>query len=142
MDWEDWHKKDLEDFILRDRNHPSVIFWSIGNEIREQFDSTGINITKELVEIVKNIDTTRPVTCAITENIPDKNFIYQSGALDILDFNYKIDAYPVFPKTFPNQRIIAAENMSALATRGFYQLPSDSIRVLSPAYNVPYDTIP
>ena len=56
LDFKEWHKKDVEAMVFRDRNHPSVIMWSIGNEIREQFDSTGTTITKELVSIVKNLD--------------------------------------------------------------------------------------
>ena len=53
LDFKEWHKKDIEAMVLRDRNHPSVFMWSIGNEIREQFDSTGTTITKELVSICK-----------------------------------------------------------------------------------------
>lgn len=128
LHWDEWHTRDLQDMIRRDRNHPSVFVWSIGNEIREQFDSTGITITRELVDIVKSLDTTRPVTSALTENVPVKNFIYQSGALDLLGFNYKHQAYPDLPKNFPGQKFIATENMSALATRGHYDMPSDSIR--------------
>ncbi|RYG40645.1 MAG: glycoside hydrolase family 2 protein, partial [Chitinophagaceae bacterium] len=79
IDFEEWHKRDLEDMVRRDRNHPSIIAWSIGNEIREQFDSTGTTLTRELTKIVKDLDTTRPVTCALTENVPEKNFIYRSG---------------------------------------------------------------
>ncbi len=138
-EWEAWHKKDLEDFIKRDRNHPSVFIWSIGNEIREQFDSSGISITRELVDIVKNLDITRPVTCALTENIPEKNFIYQSGALDLLSFNYKQEAYPEFPQNYPGGKMIASENISALATRGHYDMPSDSIMNWPPSHNVPFN---
>ncbi len=127
VDWDEWHKIDLRDLIRRDRNHPSVFMWSIGNEIREQFDSTGITITRELVKIVKDIDPTRPVTCALTENDPDKNFIYRSGALDLLAFNYKQDAYIGFPLTYPGEKFIASETTSALQTRSHYNMPSDSI---------------
>ena len=134
VDFDEWHKKDLEDMIRRDRNHPSVIMWSIGNEIREQFDSTGLTITKELADIVKKLDPTRPVTCALTENFPEKNFIYRSGALDVLGFNYKQDAYPELPKRFPGQKFIAAETASALETRGYYEMPSDSNRVWPPDF--------
>ncbi|KEO74304.1 beta-galactosidase GalB [Anditalea andensis] len=139
-DWDEWHKQDLEDMIRRDRNHPSIFMWSIGNEIREQFDSTGITITRELVSIVKNLDTTRPVTCALTENEPDKNFIYQSGALDLLGFNYKHRDYEKFPEWYPGEKLIATENMSALATRGEYFFPSDSIMRWPEAHDKPLVT--
>lgn len=138
-DWDAWHKKDLEDFIKRDRNHPSVMMWSIGNEIREQFDSTGIAITRELAQIVKSLDTTRPVTSALTENIPEKNFIYQSGALDLLGFNYKHEDYNHFPTRFKGQKIIASESVSALETRGHYDFPSDGTKAWPPKHAAPFD---
>ena len=133
--WDMCHRKDLEDQILRDRNHSSILVWSIGNEIREQFDSTGISITRELTDIVKSLDTTRPVTSALTENNPEKNFIYRSGSLDVLGFNYKHEAYPEFPVRFPGEKIIATETASALETRGVYVMPSDSVRYWPVAYN-------
>lgn len=133
LDFDHWHKQDLEDQIKRDRNHPSVFMWSIGNEIREQFDSSGTTIAKELARIVKSLDTTRPVTCALTENNPGKNYIYQSHALDLLGFNYKLNDYTELPKRFPGEKIIASETASALATRGHYDMPSDSLRIWPPA---------
>lgn len=138
-EWDAWHKQDLEDFIKRDRNHPSVMMWSIGNEIREQFDSTGIAITKELVKIVKNLDTTHPVTSALTENVPEKNFIYQSGALDLLGFNYKHEDYTTFPGRFKGQKIIASETVSALETRGHYDQPSDVVKAWPVKYGEKFD---
>jgi beta-galactosidase len=129
LDFKEWHKKDLEDLILRDRNHPSVFMWSIGNEIREQFDSTGIALTKELVDIVKRFDNTRPVTAALTETDTTKNFMYQSNALDVLGWNYNDKNYPDVLKKYPNQIFIASETNSAIATRGHYDMPSDSVRV-------------
>nr|WP_315155563.1 sugar-binding domain-containing protein [uncultured Flavobacterium sp.] len=138
-DWDAWHKQDLEDFIKRDRNHPSVIMWSIGNEIREQFDSTGIAITRELAQIVKSLDTTRPVTSALTENVIEKNFIYQSGALDLLGFNYKHEDYKDFPVRFKGQKILASESVSALETRGHYDFPSDGIKAWPPKHGAPFD---
>lgn len=125
-DFAEWHKADLLDMVLRDRNHPSVFMWSIGNEIREQFDSTGITITKELVDIVKKADNSRPVTAGLSEWNPEKNFIYKSGALDIVGLNYHHEVYEDFKKNYPGQIFLGAENMSAFATRGHYDMPSDS----------------
>jgi len=129
LDFPEWHKRDLEDMIKRDRNHPSIILWSIGNEIREQFDSTGISITKELTRIVKNLDTSRPVISALTELVPEKNFIYQSGVLDIYGLNYNHKFYKEFPSKYPGQKFLATETTSALQTRGFYDMPTDTIRL-------------
>ena len=128
MEWDEWHTRDLEDLIKRDRNHPSIFMWSIGNEIREQFDSTGIAITKELVNTVKRLDNTRPVLAALTETDASKNFMYQAGALDIYGLNYNHKHYADFPKNYPGQILLGAETTSAMATRGYYDMPSDSIR--------------
>lgn len=123
-----WHQRDLEDQVKRDRNHPSVFMWSIGNEIREQFDSTGISITRELVSIVKGLDTTRPVIAALSEANPAKNFMYQSGVFDVVGLNYHHEVYADFQKNYPGKAFIGTEQMSALATRGHYDLPSDTMK--------------
>ncbi len=134
LDFEEWHERDLQAMVLRDRNHPSVFMWSIGNEIREQFDSSGTSITKELVDIVKRLDPTRPVTSALTETMPEKNFITKANALDVLGFNYKYYDYAALPQRFSGQKFIATETASALATRGVYEFPSDSMRIWPPDY--------
>jgi beta-galactosidase len=128
LDFTAWHRQDLEDQVRRDRNHPSVFIWSIGNEIREQFDSTGIDLARELAGIIKDLDTTRPVTSALTEMDTAKNFIYRSGALDLIGLNYNQQTYPQFLQHYPGQKFIATETTSALETRGHYDMPSDSIR--------------
>ncbi len=127
LDWDEWHKRDLEDMVIRDRNHPSIFIWSIGNEIQEQWDSTGIPIAKELCSIVRNLDTTRPITSNCNDAEPG-NFIIKSGALDLIGFSYHGQNYETFPKNFPGQKLIASETTSALETRGHYDMPSDSIR--------------
>lgn len=125
--WDEWHKRDLEDQILRDRNHPSVIAWSVGNEIGEQWDSTGIRITKELVGIVKSLDPTRPTVTANNEVKPHNNLI-KANALDLIGYNYNHKAYESFPNDYPGKIFIGTETTSALATRGYFDMPSDSIR--------------
>jgi len=131
--WDEWHKKDLEDQVLRDRNHPSILIWSIGNEIPEQWagkdgkDTSGRSIAKELAGIIHALDTTRPITSALDHPDPN-NEIYKSGALDLVGFNYHQWDYKTFPEKFPGKKFIATETTSALQTRGHYDMPSDSIR--------------
>jgi beta-galactosidase len=130
LDWDEWHKKDLEDQVIRDRNHPSVFIWSIGNEVSEQWDkkdSSGTIIAKELAEIVRLLDTTRPITSACNSPYPD-NPLIRSGALDLIGYNYEHNNYPTFHQRFPGKKFIGTETVSALQTRGHYDMPSDSIR--------------
>src|SRR5205085_2775245 len=96
--WDQWHKRDLEDQILRDRNHPSVFIWSIGNEIPEQWntkDSSGLIIARELGSIVRSLDTTRAITDA-NNNPSSSNPIIRSGAVDLIGYNYSHNSYPAF----------------------------------------------
>jgi len=133
-----WHKQDLEDLIRRDRNHPSVFIWSIGNEVMEQWDkedSNGSVIAKRLTNIVKNLDPTRPVTSACNGTEPS-NPIIRSGALDLIGYNYSEEKYAEFLETYPGQEFIATETNSALATRGAYDMPSDSIRRWPPRWDL------
>ena len=135
--YDEWHCQDLKDMVLRDRNHPAVIIWSIGNEILEQWDSTGIDMAGELAGIVKNLDNTRPVTSGCNEPNP-WSYIIRSGALDIIGYNYHQNMYTDFPKTYPGRKFIAAETVSGLATRGSYDMPSDSIRRWPVRWDVPF----
>jgi beta-galactosidase len=135
--WDAWHRKDLEDQVLRDRNHPSVIIWSIGNEIPEQWgkDSSGIRIAAELASIVRSLDTTRPITSALNNPYPN-NEIIRSGALDLIGYNYDNKDYADFHKRFPGKKFIATETVSAFETRGFYEMPSDSVKRYSHRNNI------
>jgi beta-galactosidase len=110
------HKQDLESMILRDRNHPSVILWSIGNEIPERADSLGLRLTKELKHIIKNLDSTRPVTeaiCSFWDN-PGKTWEYAQPALDLLDvagYNYMWKEYENDHKKSPDRMMIGTESV-------------------------------
>lgn len=130
--WDQWHKKDLEDFIRRDRNHASVFIWSVGNEIPEQWgekgDSSGIMISKELAAITRSLDTTRPVVTANNE-ISSHNQLIQSGAFDMIGYNYNHTKWADFKHDYPGKKLVITESTSALQTRGHYDLvPFDTIR--------------
>ncbi|MEP6950289.1 MAG: beta-galactosidase GalB [Ginsengibacter sp.] len=139
LDWDQWHVKDLQDQLLRDRNHPSVFIWSIGNEIPEQWDRTGTAICSELVSIVKQFDTTRPTVSALNNPRPS-NWLVKANALDIIGFNYEHKLYTSFRDSFPGQKFLATETVSALATRGYYdRIPFDSIRRWPDRWDKPFE---
>jgi len=126
--FKDWHKRDLEDQILRDRNHPSVFIWSIGNEIPQQGDTSALRVAPELASIVHSLDKTRPITTA--NDRPDTtNKIIKSGAIDLIGYNYHEFTYAKFHDRYPGKKFIATETTSGLETRGYYDMPSDSIRI-------------
>ena len=132
-----WHKRDLEDQILRDRNHPSVIIWSIGNEIPQQSDTSALRIAPELAAIVHSLDTTRPITTA--NNNPDTaNKIIKSGAIDLVGYNYHEYDYAAFHSRYPGKKFLATETTSGLEMRGYYEMPSDSIRVWPARWDKPF----
>lgn len=153
----EWHERDLSDFVRRDRNHPSVIIWSIGNEIYEQWihadadtlsldeanrllrlddviarndTSMSINslLTAKLAGIVRDLDQTRPVTAGCNEPSPVSH-LFRSGALDLIGYNYFEKWYKKVPENFPGKPFIITESVSALMTRGYYRMPSDSLFV-------------
>ena len=129
LDWDEWHKRDLEDMVLRDRNHPSVIIWSIGNEVMEQWNNNplGGTIAKELAAIVRHLDPTRPITSACN-GVNTNNRVITEGGLDLVGTNYDHKKIPEMQKMFPGRPIIGTETTSALGTRGTYNMPSDEIR--------------
>ena len=136
LDWDAWHERDLSDMVRRDRNHPSVFMWSIGNEVMEQWtndDSTVIPIARELVGIVRSLDSTRPITAAANNGSP-QNPIFHAGALDLLGHNYHHAVWKDFPTQYLGAKFVITEAMSALNSRGVYEQPSDSVA----SYETPY----
>ncbi len=126
--WDRWHVQDLTDHLLRDRNHPCIFSWSIGNEILEQWDTSGYQMARELAAIVHKLAPGIPVTSACNDPSPN-NFIIKSGALDLIGYNYHHENFEQFPETFPGKKFIAAETTSSLHSRGCYDLPADSVRI-------------
>jgi beta-galactosidase len=141
LDWNEWYKKDLSDFVIRDRNHPSVFIWSIGNEVIEQWDPKDVNaslLTEDLANIVRSLDRTRPITAACN-GVDPTNPLIRSGALDLIGLNYHHEVFKNFQKNYPGKVFIATETVSSLATRGYYDMPSDSIRRWPIKWDVPFN---
>ena len=170
--FDEWHERDLTDFVKRDRNHPSIIMWSVGNEILEQWDdlseefgdlpaeqqnlllnflgsdsSTGsdaevnqnVLMTRHIVDVLKSLDSTRPVTAGCNETRPMNNLL-RSGALDIVGFNYHEQDYDSVRVWYPGKPFIGSETASALNSRGFYLHPSSQLHVVPERWDLPYDT--
>jgi beta-galactosidase len=124
----DGHEQDLRAHLRRDRNHPSVFLWSIGNEVGEQYTGTnGAALAKELCDIVREEDSTRPTTTAMNWAQPTNPL---PATVDVIGLNYQgagIRAtpgkYPAFHEKFPDKLIIGSETASALSSRGDYVFP-------------------
>ena len=120
--WNEWRERDVRNFVERDRNHPSVIAWSAGNEISEQGAKDGPEIARELVSLFKKYDKTRPVTVGCNDLGAARNGFGKE--FDVYGFNYKPNNY----KDFANQvkmPFVASETSSCVSTRGFYSFPTD-----------------
>jgi beta-galactosidase len=135
----DWHEADTRSFIRRDRNHPSVVAWSFGNEVGEQYTAeAGAALAKKLHDIVREEDSSRPATASMNYAKPEMPF---PKMMDILSLNYQGEGirdapayahlrgirtsplYPAFQKEFPGKLIVSSETSSALSTRGTYIFP-------------------
>ena len=152
----EWHERDLTDLIVRDRNHPSIFMWSIGNEVLEQWTdakadtlsleeanlvlnfghsadmlakdgemSVNSLLTKKLADMVRKLDATRPVTAGCNE--PNPTIICSVPVRLILSASITMTTgLQVFPRT-SRQAVHRDGSVSGLMTRGYYQMPSDSM---------------
>jgi beta-galactosidase len=135
----DWHEADIRSFIRRDRNHPSVIAWSFGNEVGEQYTGDeGAALAKKLYDIVKEEDHTRAATISINFAKPGSPI---AAVGDIINLNYQGEGirdapayahlqgirteplYPAFHEAYPDRTIVSSETASALSSRGTYLFP-------------------
>ncbi|CDF79799.1 beta-galactosidase (GH2) [Formosa agariphila KMM 3901] len=123
--FDQWAETDLRDMIKRDRNHPSVIMWSIGNEILEQGKKDGWKIAKMLNDICHNEDNSRPTTAGF--NYYPASFVNKlAHQIDVVGVNYKPAYYGEIREQNPEMIFYGSETSSQTSTRGYYDLPLDS----------------
>lgn len=121
--WDEWAEKDLVAMIRRDRNHPSVIAWSIGNEIREQNMEGGAQFCRFLVDICHREDPTRPTTAGFNQ----WQGAIKNGFADMVDvagWNYKPQYYGYIHEKFPHWKMYGSETASTVSSRGAYYFPA------------------
>ena len=166
--FDEWHERDLTDLVLRDRNHPSVLMWSIGNEVLEQWSSAEADtLTLEQANLILNAghdastlakEGELSVQSLLTQHLaeivkrydttrpilagcnePDpNNHLFKSGVIDIIGYNYHHQWVKDVPQKFPGKPFIFSESVSALQTRGYYKMPSDEITWAPQEWWLPY----
>jgi len=137
----EWHKQDLRDMIRAFRNSPSVVMWSIGNEILEQSDKiNGKRIANELAMICKQEDPTRPTTAGFNYYpAPIKNGL--ASAIDLVGWNYKPRKYSEITERNPDWVIYGSETSSTVSSRGVYHLPIEKYELHESLQITSYDII-
>lgn len=120
--FDEWAERDMVNMLHNFRNNPSVVMWSIGNEVPSQWTADGYKVAAWLRDICHREDPTRPVTCGMN----DYNSVVQNGfaaLLDVAGFNYKVPQYADAYTKLPQCLVLGSETASTVSSRGVYHFP-------------------
>lgn len=121
--FDEWSEKDLVNMIHHYRNNPSIVMWSVGNEVPSQWGPNGVQDLQRLLDITHREDPTRPVTCGMDQlSSLDNGF---AATLDIPGFNYKPQYYVKAYNMLPQRLILGSETASTVSSRGCYMFPAE-----------------
>ena len=120
--FKEWADRDIENLVLHHRNHPSIVMWSIGNEIPEQWSKEGVEISRHLQSICHRLDPSRPVT----QGMDRAEAALKSGFAQVMDvpgFNYRVHKYEKNIAQLPQGFLLGSETASTVSSRGVYKFP-------------------
>ena len=118
----DWWRRDLENLVLNHRNHPSIVMWSIGNEIPEQSLPKGLEWTREMQDLCHRLDPSRPVTQGL-DRVDDAVKTGMLQEMDVVGLNYRLHRYLHAYTNAPHGFILGSETASTVSSRGVYKFP-------------------
>lgn len=120
--FKEWSDKDITNLVKHHRNHPSIIMWSIGNEIPEQWSQEGVEIAKRLQDLCHLYDSSRPVTQGMdrAEDALKSGF---AQTMDVPGFNYRVHKYYKNIEQLPQGFLLGSETASTVSSRGVYKFP-------------------
>ena len=120
--WDEWWQQDIRNLVLNHRNHPSIIMWSVGNEIPEQWKPEGVKRYKDLIALCHQYDPSRMVTCGMDQ--PDGDvWCGFAQVADVPGFNYRLHRYDELFERLPQGFILGSETASTVSSRGHYCFP-------------------
>ena len=120
--FKEWADRDMENLVLHHRNHPSIVMWSIGNEIPEQWSKEGVEISRHLQSLCHRLDPSRPVT----QGMDRAEAALKSGFAQVMDvpgFNYRVHKYEKNIAQLPQGFLLGSETASTVSSRGVYKFP-------------------